>query len=161
MIVPIRLKGKAQDIIRRSNVQIFSLDALEPDKRNRFLFGKDKAIVVLERDTFRGRLHSLGKDRISIEFQEEVPPYVKKGHTVVVVLPESSERRYILQARVINRFIHNLELQVLDPRSDRRVVLKDRGYSVDLWKVPETMVQGIAHQHILMVRDINFGIEEF
>ncbi len=159
MLVPIKLRGKVKEILSRSNIQIFNLDAIDKKYRDLLLSGKIPVLIIFENETKKGRIHDLGNGNISVETSEEIPIYIKKGNTVVVVLPVTQNRRYILQGIVTNRYINCVELTILDPRTDRRFNVFDKKILVGVHFLPESIIHGICYETLLILRDINYGME--
>ncbi|OCC16120.1 hypothetical protein DBT_0582 [Dissulfuribacter thermophilus] len=160
MLVPIKLRGKVKEILSRSNIQIFNLNAIDKKYRDLLLSGKIPVLIIFENETKKGRIHDLGNGNISVETSEEIPIYIKKGNTVVVVLPVSQNRRYILQGIVTNRYINSVELTILDPRTDKRFNVFDKNISVGVHFLPESIIHGITYETLLILRDINYGMED-
>ncbi len=161
MLLPVRLREKTKEILRRSNVQIYSLDCIDPTIKDHFLSGKKRVLIFFEKDFLWGRLHKSGQQRLTVETEESLPPYVKEGDIGLVVLPVSKERRYVLQGQVLKRFLHTVEISIVDPRKDVRFKVIDRGFKIFAHQLTDNMVQALLYEKLLFVREINFGLDEF
>ncbi len=161
MLLPVRLREKTKEILRRSNVQIYSLDCIDPAIKDHFLSGKKRVLIFFEKDFLWGRLHKTGQQRLAVETEEPLPPYVKEGDIGLVVLPISKERRFVLQGQVLKRFLHSVEISIVDPRKDVRFKVIERGFKIFVHQLTDKMVQALLYEKLLFVREINFGLDEF
>ncbi len=161
MLLPVRLREKTKEILRRSNVQIYSLDCIDPAIKDHFLSGKKRVLIFFEKDFLWGRLHKTGQQRLTVETEEPLPPSVKEGDIGLVVLPVSKERRFVLQGQVLKRFLHSVEISIVDPRKDIRFKVIERGFKIFVHQLTDKMVQALLYEKLLFVREINFGLDEF
>ena len=161
MLLPVRLREKTKEILRRSNVQIYSLDCIDPAIKDHFLSGKKRVLIFFEKDFLWGRLHKTGQQRLTVETEEPLPPSVKEGDIGLVVLPVSKERRFVLQGQVLKRFLHSVEISIVDPRKDVRFKVIERGFKIFVHQLTDKMVQALLYEKLLFVREINFGLDEF
>jgi hypothetical protein len=113
------LSPHVKEVMNRNNIQIRSLDFVDPKILEKFFIHRKKAILLIRNKVFEREINSLGDQTLDI-FDTQLSPYLKKGQSILVVLPTGGKQRYVLQTKIINIFIDRFRLAALDPRDTIR-----------------------------------------
>ena len=109
-----------KEVLNRNNIQIRSLEFIDPRLREEFTKHRKKAILLIRNKVFEREINPLNASTIDV-FDTQLSPYLKKGQLVLLVLPTGGVKRYVLQTSINNIFIDRFRLTSLDPRNSRRV----------------------------------------
>jgi len=108
-----------KEVLNRNNIQIRSLEFVDSNIKERFFTHRKKAILLIRNKVFEREINSLGNRMLDI-FDTQLCPYLKKGQSVLVVLPTGGKKRYVLQTKIVNIFVDRFRLTALDPRDAKR-----------------------------------------
>ncbi|MBU0484907.1 MAG: hypothetical protein KKB30_10385 [Proteobacteria bacterium] len=145
------------ELINRNNVQIRSLDVLDQDLYARYLVG-GKAILILRAKVYEKKVRVITEEMLEIE-SNELAGYVKSGDKLIVVLPGSGKKRFVLQGQVQNIFVDRFRVTILDPRFNQRFSGETSGVS-RFWEVPEVVLLKLQNRELRLFRRENGTVIE-
>ncbi|MBU0676059.1 MAG: hypothetical protein KJ950_15590 [Proteobacteria bacterium] len=119
MSYAVDISGKVKEIMNRNNVQIRSLELLDPRIKALFTGRKLKAVVIVNNKVFERLIDSPEKGSIDV-IDTELISYLKVGQLILIVLPVDKKKRYVLQTTVQSLYVDRFRVEPLDPRKNRR-----------------------------------------
>lgn len=108
-----------KEVLNRNNIQIRSLEFVDSKIKEQFFTQRKKAILLIRNKVYEREITALNDRTLDI-FDTQLIPYLKKGQSILVVLPTGGKKRYVLQTKIVNIFIDRFHLTVLDPRNAKR-----------------------------------------
>lgn len=108
-----------KEVLNRNNIQIRSLEFVDPKVKEEFFAHRKKAILLIRNKVYEREINSLDNRTLDV-FDTQLAPYLKKGQLALVVLPTGGRKRYVLQTKIDNIFVDRFRLIALDPRNTKR-----------------------------------------
>lgn len=155
----IDISGIVKELFERNNVQVHSLDVLDPGLRALFARREKKALLLFRDAVLQTFFSEDGNRRLLLPL-ETLPVSGKPGERVLVILPaEDGNKRYVLQTFIKNVFIDRVELQIMDPRYHRRI-RPAAAYPVLFRPVPQSLLLELQTGKLHLVREATGTAEE-
>ncbi len=151
------ISTELDSVLYPTNRLIYSPHTIEPRLLQPFLDGTKEVILVCVQNgkTLPATLHALHSSYLIADTPHSVFRR-KRGETVLVVFPVSSQRHYVLQTAIHNVYAFRLELEYRDPRYDVRHYIPITT-PVPLQPMPTTLITAIGQQQGRIVRQITLA----
>uniref|UniRef100_A0A7V5XHK4 Uncharacterized protein n=1 Tax=Thermodesulfobacterium geofontis TaxID=1295609 RepID=A0A7V5XHK4_9BACT len=153
----ISLTNKIKTSILTRNIQLGSLnylpDSLKVDL-NKTLKG---ALIFHKQNLLKGNLKVLNKGEIFIDKEPGIPEF-SEGDLVIIILPQPNIR-YVFQTVVKEKLPDGYKLGILNPRYDKRLVLKTVVPAFVTYLNPNLFISFIENEYYL-IRNSNFSLED-
>jgi hypothetical protein len=148
------ISDELDSVLYPTNRLIYSPHTIEPRLLQPFLDGTKEVILVCVQNgkTLPATLQALHSSYLIADTQHSVFRR-KRGETVLVVFPVTSQQHYVLQTAIHNVYAFRLELEYRDPRYDVRHYIPNTA-PVTLQPVPTTLITAIGQQQGRIVRQI-------
>jgi len=153
----ISLTNKIKTSILTRNIQLGSLnylpDSLKVDL-NKTLKG---ALIFHKQNLLKGNLKVLNKGEIFIDKEPGIPEF-SEGDLVIIILPQPNIR-YVFQTVVKEKLPDGYKLGILNPRYDKRLILKTVVPAFVTYLKPNLFISFIENEYYL-IRNSNFSLED-
>jgi len=151
MPIAVDISNQIPGRLQNENIQIFSLQCLPRQIRERYELGQQQALLLHGETVHRGRIQILGNNHLAV-----VAPTLDNKTTppdshVLVTLTADKGRRFVLQAVIEKQERDISVLRILDPRLHMRFPAAP-GHGLQFRPVPHETVQLLAEGEIRVVR---------
>lgn len=148
------ISDELDSVLSPTNRLIYSPHTIEPALLQPFLDGTKEVILVCVQNgkTLLATLQALHSSYLIADTQHSVFRR-KRGETVLVVFPVTSQQHYVLQTAIHNVYAFRLELEYRDPRYDVRHYIPITA-PVTLQPVPTALITALGQQQGRIVRQI-------
>jgi hypothetical protein len=153
----ISLSNKIKTSILIRNIQLGSLDYL-PDYLKADLINKalKGALIFYNQNLLKGTLKAINKKEIFLEKKPGIPE-LSEGDLVILIIPQSNIR-YVFQTLVKGKLPDGYKLEILNPRHDKRLILKTVVPAFVTYLKPSLFINFIENEYYL-IRNSNFSFE--
>jgi len=140
-----------KEILDKNNIQLRSLDLLEEKIKRRFFQSRHKALILVHSKVYELEIDAVSPSTIDI-FDTALSNHLKNKDLVLIILPTTTGKRYVLQSYVSRLFIDRCRLKILDPRKNTRFQLpKKQGAKV--WHLPDLIAMKMQSAELRSIRD--------
>ncbi len=150
MPIAIDITKQISSRLLNDNIQVFSLRSLPADLLEPYETGRQLAVLIHANTLHRGQV-SILNDRLFSVAAPSLEAAVTLDAHVLVTLPSTNAKRYVIQARVTKQVQGFCILQVLDPRLHHRCQAADH-HGLQFRPVPYQTVDRLADGEIRVVR---------
>ena len=153
----ISLTNKIKTSILTRNIQLGSLNYLPASLKvdlNKTLKG---ALIFHKQNLLKGNLKVLNKGEIFIDKEPGIPEF-SEGDLVIIILPQPNIR-YVFQTVVKEKLPDGYKLGILNPRYDKRLILKTVVPAFVTYLKPNLFISFIENEYYL-IRNSNFSLED-
>ncbi|AEH23437.1 hypothetical protein TOPB45_1356 [Thermodesulfobacterium geofontis OPF15] len=153
----ISLSNKIKTSILIRNIQLGSLDYL-PDYLKADLINKalKGALIFYNQNLLKGTLKAINEKEIFLEKGPGIPE-LSEGDLVIIIIPQSNVR-FVFQTLVKEILPDGYKLEILNPRHDKRLILKTIVPAFITYLKPNLFINFIENEYYL-VRNSNFSLE--
>ena len=153
----IKITRQVKELWNRNNIQINSLDRIDPDVLAGFTSREKKIFIIHNNKVVETELESGNKDIVTAAHSDPAQPF-NAGEHVVIVFPVSGKTKCVMQATVDTLGVGSVSFKGLDPRYNRR-------YRVDVagsfWELPYVLlVSTLDSGELKIVRKISTETEK-
>ncbi len=144
--------AQIKEILDKNNIQLRSLDFLAENLKRQFANLRPKALLLVHGKVYEREINPVDATLIDI-FDSVLSNHLKNDELVLVILPTGSSKRYVMQTRVIDRYVDRFRLKVLDPRKNIRFPFKKHDCRAKIWPLPDHMAMKMQTGALHAIRD--------
>jgi len=144
---------KLKESVLTRNISLGSMDHLPARIKDNQKDYLSKFLLFYNKNIFSSKLEILNPKEIFLFKTPELPQF-QKGELILLILPEGKER-FIFQTRVEEVTEEGYKLKILDPRYDKRYILKvDVPVFISL--LSQRLLFDFFNKNYYFVRETNF-----